>query len=169
MRISKSIVLAGAALLATTTTGTAGAQTSVTTKTVSTPDITITRVDSVTLQTGKRVPFSSKVAASVAESAKISRDSAFALASANAKGGEVSSAEIEMKDGQLVYEVKVLNKDKKSSEVVIDAMTGEILKAQQYGGAKGRVIHHQENNKLKDAATDTTVKVKSTTTVTPTP
>ena len=121
------------------------------------------------LKTGKKVPFTVKVAPSVAETAKISRDQAFNLVSENAKEGEVSSADLEMKDGHLVYEVKVLNKDRKSSEVVVDAMSGEVLKAQQYGGLKGRLIHHKENNKLRHAATDTTVEVKSSTTVTPKP
>src|SRR4051812_15617135 len=118
--------LLGAAALGAVLASTLGAQTSVTTKVVSTPDVTVTRVDSVTLSSGKRVPFTSKVAESVAQSAKISRDSAFALASARANGGEVSSAELEMQNGHLTYEVKVLNKNKKSSEVVVDAMTGEV-------------------------------------------
>lgn len=165
----RSRVIAFAGLLSVAVPALAMAQTSVTTHTSVTPDVVVTRVDSVTLSSGKRVPVSTKVAASVAQSAKISRDSAFAVASANAKNGEVSSAELEMAGGRLVYEVKVLNRNKKSSEVVVDAMTGEVLKAQQYGGLKGRVIHHQENNKLKNAATDTTVKVKSSVTVTPRP
>jgi Predicted membrane protein len=167
MSRSRVIVIAG--LLAAAVPALAQAQTRVTTHTAVTPDVVVTRVDSVTLSSGKRVPISTKVAASVAQSAKISSDSAFAVASANAKNGEVSSAELEMAGGRLVYEVKVLNRKKKSSEVVVDAMTGEVLKAQQYGGLKGRVIHHQENNKLKNAATDTTVKVKSSVTVTPRP
>lgn len=169
MRMSLSSALAGAAILGAALAGTAGAQTSVTTKTVSTPEATITNVETVTLKTGKKVPFTSKVAPSLAATAKISREEAFNLASENAKGGEVSSADLETKDGRLVYEVKVLNKDRKSSEVVVDAMTGEVVKAQQYGGVKGRLIHHKENNKLKNAATDTTVEVRSTTTVTPKP
>src|SRR5689334_3069291 len=135
--MSLSSALAGAAILGAALAGPAAAQTSVTTKTVSTPEATVTQVETVTLKTGKKVPFTSKVAASVAQSATISRDSAFALASANAKEGEVSSADLEMKSGRLVYEVKVLNQNKKSSEVVVDAMTGEVLKAQQYGGLKG--------------------------------
>ena len=169
MHMSVSSALIGAAILGVALAGPAAAQTSVTTKTVSTPEATITHVETVTLKTGKKVPFTVKVAPSVAETAKISRDEAFNLASENAKGGEVSSGELEMKGGHLVYEVKVLNKDKKSSEVVVDAMSGEVLKAQQYGGLKGRIIHHKENNKLKNAATDTTVEVKSSTTVTPKP
>ena len=56
MHTFKSNILTCAAILATTLAGTAGAQTSVTTKTVSTPDITITRLDSLTLHTGKKGP-----------------------------------------------------------------------------------------------------------------
>ena len=169
MRKSLSNALAGAAILGAALAGPAAAQTSVTTTTVNTPEATTTKVETVTLKTGKKVPFTSKVAPSLAETAKISREEAFNLASENAKGGEVSSGELETTDGRLVYEVKVLNKDKKSSEVVVDAMTGEVVKAQQYGGVKGRLIHHKENNKLNAAPTDTTVDVKSTTTVTPKP
>jgi uncharacterized membrane protein YkoI len=169
MRKSLSSALSVAAVLGVALAGPAAAQTSVTTTTVSTPEATTTKVETVTLKTGKKVPFTSKVAPSLAETAKISREEAFNLASENAKDGEVSSADLETKDGRLVYEVKVLNKDKKSSEVVVDAMTGEVVKAQQYGGLKGRIIHHKENNKLNHAATDTTVEVKSSTTVTPKP
>ena len=40
---------------------------------------------------------------------KISGDSAFALARTSPDGGEISSAELEMKEGRLVYQVKMLH------------------------------------------------------------
>jgi hypothetical protein len=95
-----------------------------------------------------------KVDASLANTVKISADSAFALARAFADSGEVSSADLEMKAGKLVYEVKVLNKNKGASEVIVDAMTGEILKDKKYGGVKAVVEHNQENKKLLDAKRD---------------
>ena len=138
MRMSLSSALAGAAILGVVLAGPAAAQTSVTTKTVSTPEATITHVETVTLKTGKKVPFTVKVAPSVAETAKISRDEAFNLASENAKEGEVSSADLEMKDGHLVYEVKVLNKDRKSSEVVVDA--------HEWGDPQGAAVRRPEGS-----------------------
>ena len=95
-----------------------------------------------------------KVDASLANTVKISADSAYALARAFADNGEVSSADLEMRAGRLVYEVKVLNKNKGASEVIVDAMTGEILKDKKYGGVKAVVEHNQENKKLLDAKRD---------------
>jgi len=108
---------------------------------------------------GKVVPseaakVSVKVDASLANTVKISADSAYALARAFADNGEVSSADLEMKEGRLVYEVKVLNKNKGASEVIVDAMTGEILKDKKYGGVKAVIEHNQENKKLLDAKRD---------------
>jgi hypothetical protein len=95
-----------------------------------------------------------KVAQSLASTVKISGDSAFAIARAAPDSGEVSSADLEMKEGRLVYQVKMLLKNKGASEVVVDAMTGEILKDKKYGGAKAVVEHHDENKKLLDAKRD---------------
>ncbi|MBA3672120.1 MAG: PepSY domain-containing protein [Gemmatimonadaceae bacterium] len=99
-----------------------------------------------------------KVNPTLAATAKITADSAFAIARRSANYGEVSSADLEMKDGRLVYEVKVLNKKKKASEVVVDAMSGEVVKAKMYGGAKARAAHHKENNTLKNAKADSAAK-----------
>ena len=63
-----------------------------------------------------------------------------------------------MSSGKLIYEVKTLNADKKSSIAYIDAMNGQVLDAKTYGGLKGRMIHHAENNKLKNAKRDSAVK-----------
>jgi uncharacterized membrane protein YkoI len=103
-------------------------------------------------------PLSVKVDQTLASTVKISADSAYAIARAHANNGEVSSADLQMKKGKLVYEVKVLNPDKKASEVVIDAMTGEVVRAKMYGGLKSNVIHHKENKKLLDAKRDSAAR-----------
>jgi len=95
-----------------------------------------------------------KVAESLASTVKISGDSAFAIARTQPDVGEISSADLEMKEGKLVYQVKTLLKNKGASEVVVDAMTGEVLKDKKYGGLKAVVEHHDENNKLLDAKRD---------------
>jgi uncharacterized membrane protein YkoI len=99
-----------------------------------------------------------KVNPSLASSAKISGDSAFALARAHADNGEVSSAELESSGGRLVYEVHVLNKSKRASTVTIDAMTGEVVDAKQHGGLKATKLHHKENKKLLNAKRDSMAK-----------
>lgn len=95
---------------------------------------------------------------SLASTAKISADSAFVLARAHANNGEVSSAELENKDGRLLYEVQVLNKNKGETTVKIDAMSGEVVEAEKHGGLKAQAIHHKENKKLLDAKRDSAAK-----------
>jgi hypothetical protein len=95
-----------------------------------------------------------KVAESLASTAKISGDSAFAIARTSPDSGEVSSADLEMKEGRLVYQVKMLHGAKGASEVVVDAMTGEVLKDKKYGGLKALTEHADENQKLQNAKTD---------------
>jgi uncharacterized membrane protein YkoI len=99
-----------------------------------------------------------KVKHSLASTAKVSGDSAFALARAHADNGEVSSATLESKDGRLVYVVNVLNQSKRASTVVIDAMSGRVLEAEQHGGLASTVMHAKENKKLKDAKSDSAAK-----------
>ena len=103
-------------------------------------------------------PVNTKVSASLAASVKVSADSARALANAAAPGGEISSLDLELKGKRLVYEVKMLNKSKRATEVQIDAMTGEVIKNKQYGGIKAPVVHHKENKKLLDAKRDSAKK-----------
>jgi len=50
--------------------------------------------------------------------------------------------------------VQVLNKSKRTTTVKVDAMTGEVLDAEQHGGIKSTVLHHKENKKLLDAKRD---------------
>jgi uncharacterized membrane protein YkoI len=99
-----------------------------------------------------------KVSRSLAHSVKVSGDSAMAIASANADNGEVSSAELKMMDKHLVYDVKVLNKSKRATDVAVDAMTGEVIKNKQYGGLKSTVVHHDENKKLLNSKRDSAAK-----------
>ena len=99
-----------------------------------------------------------KVSQSLASTVRISADSAFAIARAHADNGEVSSAELESKKGRLVYEVKVLNKNKGATTVKVDAVTGELVEAEKHGGLKAPAIHHKENKKLLDAKRDSAAK-----------
>ena len=84
-------------------------------------------------ETGKVQPTSGavkvdvKVAPTLANTVKISADSAFALARASNDAGEISSAELEMKEKALVYNIKML-KGAGASVVHVDAMTGEVVK-----------------------------------------
>jgi hypothetical protein len=99
-----------------------------------------------------------KVSRSLAHSVKVSGDSAMAIAKANADNGEVSSAELKMMDKRLVYDVKVLNKSKRATDVAVDAMTGEVVKDKQYGGMKSTVVHRDENKKLLNSKRDSAAK-----------
>jgi uncharacterized membrane protein YkoI len=104
--------------------------------------------------TANAVKVNNKVSASLAGSVKVSADSALKIARAAADWGEVSSANLEMKDKQLVYEVKLLNKSKRATEVAVDAMTGAVVKNTQYGGLKATMVHNKENKKLLNAKRD---------------
>lgn len=94
-----------------------------------------------------------KVAPTLANTVKISADSAFALAKASPDAGQISSAELEMKEKALVYNIKMI-KGTGASVVHVDAMTGEVVKDKKYGGLKAIVEHHDENLKLLDAKRD---------------
>ena len=95
-----------------------------------------------------------KVAESLANTVKISGDSAFAIARTSPDAGEVSSADLEMKEGRLVYQVKMVHGKNGAGEVVVDAMTGEILKDKKYGGVRAVVEHADESQKLDAAKKD---------------
>jgi uncharacterized membrane protein YkoI len=98
-----------------------------------------------------------KVDSSLAKTAKISADSAFALARASNTAGEISSAELEMTDKRLVYQVKMV-KGNAASTVCVDAMTGEVVKDKKFGGVKAMVENAEESQKLIDAKKDSTAK-----------
>ena len=92
----------------------------------------------------------------MAKTAKISADSAFALARASNTAGEISSAELEMTDKRLVYQVKMV-KGTAASTVYVDAITGEVVKDKKFGGVKATVENAEEKAKL-DAKKDSTAK-----------
>ena len=114
-------------------------------------------------ETGKVQPTSGavkvdvKVAPTLANTVKISADSAFALAKASPDAGEISSAELEMTDHRLVYQVKMV-KGNGASTVYVDAMTGEVVKDKKFGGIKATVENAEESQKLIDAKKDSTAK-----------
>jgi uncharacterized membrane protein YkoI len=94
-----------------------------------------------------------KVAESLANTVKISADSAFALAKASNTAGEISSAELEMTNDRLVYQVKMV-KGAGASTVYVDAMTGEVVKDKKFGGLKAAAENQEESKKLYDAKKD---------------
>jgi uncharacterized membrane protein YkoI len=95
-----------------------------------------------------------KVAESLASTVKISGDSAFAIARTSPDAGEISSADLEMKEGRLVYEIKMVHGKNGASEVHVDAMTGELIKDKKYGGLKAVDTHAAESQKLQNAKAD---------------
>jgi uncharacterized membrane protein YkoI len=100
-----------------------------------------------------------KVAPTLANSVKISADSAFALARASGTAGEISSAELEMKEKALVYNIKMV-KGAGASVVHVDAMTGEVVKDKKYGGLKASAENDKQLKKLNDAKKDSTATTK---------
>ena len=113
--------------------------------------------------TSKRVNLKVKVDANVASSAKISADSAQAIALAQVQeGGKVNSGELHMEDGKLVYDIRVVPNGKKTARLVrVDAMTGDVVKDKQYGGVKGVVkkhAEHEKEEKSQKAPADSTKK-----------
>ena len=112
-----------------------------------------------------------KVAESLASTVKISGDSAFAIARSAPDAGEISSADLEMKEGRLVYEIKMVHGKNGASEVHVDAMTGELIKDKKYGGMKAIDTHAAESAKLQNAKADSantpSVKTDSSTTKKP--
>ena len=100
-----------------------------------------------------------KVAPTLANTVKISADSAFALAKASPDAGEISSAELEMKEKALVYNIKMI-KGAGASVVYVDAMTGEVVKDKKYGGLKASAENDKQLQKLNDAKKDSTAATK---------
>lgn len=100
-----------------------------------------------------------KVAPTLANTVKISADSAFALAKASPDAGEISSAELEMKEKALVYNIKMI-KGAGASVVHVDAMTGEVVKDKKFGGLKATSENDKGLKKLEDAKEDSTKAMK---------
>jgi len=113
--------------------------------------------------TSKRVNLKVKVDANVAATAKVSADSAQAVALAQVpEGGKVNSGELHMEDGKLVYDVNIVPNGKKTVRMIrVDAMTGDIVKDKQYGGVKGvakKHAQHEKEEKAQKAAPDSVRK-----------
>ena len=64
--------------------------------------------------------------------------------------GQLSSGSIENANGRNVYEIDVLPTDKKTAtKVEIDATTGEVINAKQYGGLRGLAAFLRESAERK--------------------
>src|SRR5919202_5958025 len=102
-------------------------------------------------------PAAIKIKAGLEGRARISPDSAKAIALYRVPG-QVAGGELDNKSGRLAYEIKVLPNHKKTySKVVIDARTGRVISAKQYGGVRGAVGYvresaNKENNEAKAKA-----------------
>jgi uncharacterized membrane protein YkoI len=116
-------------------------------------------VDGQVQPTSGAIKVDVKVAPTLANTVKISADSAFALARASSDAGEISSAELEMKEKALVYNIKML-KGAGASVVHVDAMTGEVVKDKKYGGLKASAENDKQLKKLDEAKKDSSATAK---------
>lgn len=86
-------------------------------------------------------------------SAMISPEQAKALALC-AVPGQISSGEMEVNNGRTVYQITLLPTDKKThSKVEIDAFTGEVINAKQFGGLRGLAGFLRESAERKQNKT----------------
>jgi uncharacterized membrane protein YkoI len=68
--------------------------------------------------------------------------------------GQLASGSIENANGRNVYEIDVLPTDKKTAtKVEIDATTGEVINAKQYGGLRGLAAFLRESAERKNNKT----------------
>lgn len=82
-------------------------------------------------------------------SAMISPEQAKALALC-AVPGQISSGEMETNNGRTVYQITVLPTGKQThSKVEIDAFTGEVINAKQFGGLRGLAGYIRESAERK--------------------
>jgi uncharacterized membrane protein YkoI len=64
--------------------------------------------------------------------------------------GQISSGEMENNNGRVVYQITLLPTDKKThSKVEIDATTGEVINAKQFGGLRGLAGYLRESAERK--------------------
>jgi hypothetical protein len=65
--------------------------------------------------------------------------------------GQLASGSIENANGRPVYEIDVLPTDKKTAtKVEVDATTGEVINAKQYGGLRGLAAYLRESTERKN-------------------
>ena len=89
--------------------------------------------------------------------AKVSPDSAAAIAIAKVPGTSASTAKIERKGSTLVYTVSLLKPGSKDVDRVwVDANTGSVMRTKHYGGVSGRVRHAHQAREAKEAKKDKT-------------
>ena len=83
--------------------------------------------------------------------AKVSPDSAAAIAVAKVPGTSASTAKIERKGSALVYTVSLLKPGTKDVDRVwVDANTGSVMRTKHYGGISGRVRHAHQAHEVKE-------------------
>jgi uncharacterized iron-regulated membrane protein len=84
--------------------------------------------------------------------AKITPDSAAAIAVAKVPGTTASSAKIERKGKALVYTVSLLKAGSKDVDRVwVDGSTGTVMCTQHYGGVSGKMRHAHQAHEQKEA------------------
>lgn len=65
--------------------------------------------------------------------------------------GQISSGEMESSNGRTVYQITLLPEQKQThSKVEIDAYTGEVLNAKQFGGLRGLAGYLRESMERKE-------------------
>lgn len=80
----------------------------------------------------------------------ITGDQAKALALC-AVPGQISSGEMETLDGRTIYDISLLPNEKQTySKVQIDAYTGEVINAKQFGGLRGLAGYLRESAERKE-------------------
>jgi hypothetical protein len=80
----------------------------------------------------------------------ISPDQAKALALC-AVPGQISSGEMQSENGRTWYDITLLPTDKKTyTKIQIDAMTGEVINAKQFGGLRGLAGFLRESAERKE-------------------
>jgi uncharacterized membrane protein YkoI len=105
-----------------------------------------------------------KVADNVASTARISGDSALAIAVARVpEGAKVNAAKMIVENGHLVYDINVVPSGKNTvRKFYVDAMNGDVVKDKTLGGlnasVKKRQQHTKEVNARKAAEADTARK-----------
>ena len=115
----------------------------------------LTAADTATHTTARAVHIRGKK--SLKAQAKISGDSAMAVARARVPGATVTSGKIDRENKRLVYKINLEQPGAKGVERVwVDAMTGQVVNTKHVGGVAGRAGHAVESHRMKAAEKDST-------------